>query len=96
MSKITRKDVIYIAGLARLSLTEDEIEKFTEQMEKILGYMDKLNEADTAGAEPYYHPVSLKNAWREDKVIPCDCAEEILAGAPESEAGFFKVNKIIE
>ena len=96
MSRITRKDVIYIANLARLALSEEEIEQFTEQIGKILEYMEKLSSADTSAAGIYSNRVSLNNVWREDLAVASLQAEDILSNAPESEAGFFKVNKVIE
>ncbi len=93
---ITKKEVEYVARLARLKLTEEEKEKYTKQLGDILKYIDKLNELDTEKVEPTSHVLGLSNVFREDKVEPSLPQEEILANAPEVEASHFKVKKVIE
>jgi len=93
---ISKKEVEYVARLARLRLSEEEKEKFTRQLGDILKYIDKLNELDTEKVEPTFHVLQLSNVFREDKVKPSLTQEEILANAPEVEAGHFKVKKVIE
>ncbi|HUW22959.1 MAG TPA: Asp-tRNA(Asn)/Glu-tRNA(Gln) amidotransferase subunit GatC [bacterium] len=93
---ITKKEVEYVARLARLKLTEDEKEKYTKQLADILKYINKLNELDTEKVEPTSHVLRLSNVFREDKVRPSLKQEEILANAPEVESSHFKVKKIIE
>ena len=68
--KITKKEVEYVARLARLSLSEAEKEKMTAQLDSILQYMDKLNKLDTKNIEPTSHVLPLNNVWREDMVKP--------------------------
>lgn len=92
---VTIKDVEYIANLARLEFKEEEKEKFTEQFNKILEYIDKLNELDTENVEPLYHVIDLKNVFREDEVKPSYPREEILKNAPSKTEFFFKVPKVI-
>jgi aspartyl-tRNA(Asn)/glutamyl-tRNA(Gln) amidotransferase subunit C len=96
--KITRKDVEYVAKLARLELSEQEKERYAGQLESILGYIDKLNALDTTNVPPTSHVMNLKNVWREDEFKPCPDAtrEALLAIAPEREDDFFKVKKVIE
>ena len=96
--KITKKDVEYVARLARLKLSEEEKEKFTGQLESILGYIDKLNAIDTTSVKPTSHIMGLKNVWREDELTPCSDAvrEALLANAPDRENDYFKVKKVIE
>lgn len=93
---ITRKDVEYVARLARLKLSEEEIEKYSQQLAKILEYINKLNELDTSKTPPTYHVLPLTNVFRDDKVRPSLAKEEILSNAPESEEGYFKVKRVIE
>lgn len=93
---ITKKDVEYVAKLARLELTEQEKEKFATQLDSILKYMDKLNQLDTTKVEPTSHVLPINNVWREDVIKPSFSQEEILANAPEQAEGFFKVKKVIE
>jgi len=94
--KITKKDVEYVANLARLELTDEEKETFTRQLENILGYMDKLNEVNTSDVKPTSSIVNLKNVSREDIVEIFENTDGIIANAPEREDRLFKVKKIIE
>lgn len=95
---ITRKDVEHVARLARLSLTEDEKERYTAQLESILEYIEKLKTLNTDNVPPTSHVLPLANVWREDRANPTilGSAEDILSNAPEREGPFFKVKKVIE
>lgn len=66
---ITQKDVLHVAKLARLSLTDDEAAQFTEQLGRVLGYMEQLNEVDTQGVEPMSHPIPVVNVMRDDEIV---------------------------
>ena len=94
--KLTRAEVRRVAVLARLRLTDDEEAEFTEQLDHILGYMDKLNQIDSANVEPFRHATVATNAFREDKVTNQPNADALLANAPDRDATFFKVPKILE
>lgn len=94
--KISKKDVEYVAKLARLKLSEKEKEKFTKQLDQILKYVDKLNELDTEKVKPTFHVLPLKNVFREDKIGKSLKVEKALENAPEKARGFFKVPKVIE
>lgn len=94
-TKISREDVEYVAALARLNLSEEDIETFTRQLDGILTYMGKLNELDTSEVEPTTHVIDISNAFREDVVEHSFPQEVILENAPDREGGFFKVPKII-
>lgn len=93
---ITKEEVGYVAHLARLEFSETEQEKFTAQLNNILLYMEKLNEVDTAGAEPLTHATYLSNAFRDDAVKPSLPHELSMANAPEERANSFRVPKVIE
>ncbi|MDP2690204.1 MAG: Asp-tRNA(Asn)/Glu-tRNA(Gln) amidotransferase subunit GatC [Deltaproteobacteria bacterium] len=93
---ITKDDVLHAADLARLALTEEETELYTGQIQRILSYVEKLSELDTAGVEPTAYTVHQKGAMRADKVKESLPREEALGNAPSSERGCFKVPKIIE
>ncbi|MBI5643405.1 MAG: Asp-tRNA(Asn)/Glu-tRNA(Gln) amidotransferase subunit GatC [Deltaproteobacteria bacterium] len=93
---ITKKDVLHVADLARLELTEEEKDLYTDQLTRILNYVEKLSELDTKGIEPTTYTVPLKTAMREDKARPSLSHEDALSNAPEAERGCFKVPKIIE
>lgn len=94
--KITKDEVHYVAHLARLELTDQELHKFTSQLNDILLYMEKLNTVDTTGIEPMSHAISLSNAFRED-IVQRSLANEIsLKNAPDSKGEFFRVPKVID
>ena len=94
--KVTRDTIEHIAGLARLNITEAEKDKLTLEMENILSHVDKLNELDTSGIKPMEHVIPLKNVLREDKVEKSYDRDIMLANAPSSEDGCFKVPKVVE
>jgi aspartyl-tRNA(Asn)/glutamyl-tRNA(Gln) amidotransferase subunit C len=92
---VTRKDVEHIAELARLKFEPAELDSYTDQLNEILNYMEKLNELDTESIEPLSHPVEGNNVFREDKAIPSISTEEALKNAPKKDEQFFRVPKII-
>ena len=94
--KITRDEVEYVAHLARLTIGEEETEKFTSQLNDILVYMDILNNIDTAGIEPTTHVTELTNAFREDTVKESSGTDIALANSPDEFGDFFRVPKVIE
>jgi aspartyl-tRNA(Asn)/glutamyl-tRNA(Gln) amidotransferase subunit C len=94
--KMTPQDVQRVALLARLRLSGKEEEWFAQQLEKILQYMEKLNQLDTSGIEPFTHALDSANVLREDVVTNEACAEALLVNAPAKHGTFFKVPKIIE
>ncbi|MEW6378976.1 MAG: Asp-tRNA(Asn)/Glu-tRNA(Gln) amidotransferase subunit GatC [bacterium] len=94
--KISVQEVEYVAKLARLKLSNQEKALFTQQLDSILLYMDKLNELDTGDVPPTSHVLPLHNVMREDEVQPSSAPEDILANAPEREDTFFAVPRVIE
>lgn len=92
---ITKKDVQHVATLARLALSEKETELYTEQMGKILTYVEKLGALDTKNVEPTTHTISSR-IFRKDEAKPSLPQTEILSNAPEQAKGCFKVPRIIE
>jgi aspartyl-tRNA(Asn)/glutamyl-tRNA(Gln) amidotransferase subunit C len=88
---ITTDEVLHVARLARLALTEDEIEQFTAQLSAILEAVAKVSELDLSGVEPTAHPLDVVNVWAEDEPRPSIPFEDALANAPGHENGFFKV-----
>lgn len=89
-------DVEHIALLARLSLTEEERERFGSQLSSILSYVGKLNEIDTSGIEPTSHVLEMKNIMREDELRSSLPVEDALMNAPDRSGNFYRVPKIIE
>jgi aspartyl-tRNA(Asn)/glutamyl-tRNA(Gln) amidotransferase subunit C len=94
--KISRQDVQHVARLARLELTEAELERMRVEMDAILAYMDKLRSLDTTGVEPTSHAVPLRNVTREDEPTPSAPREAMLANAPDRAGDFFRVPRIVE
>jgi aspartyl-tRNA(Asn)/glutamyl-tRNA(Gln) amidotransferase subunit C len=94
-AKISKEDVRYVAKLARLNLSAEDMERFTLQLNSILSYMDKLNELDTSNVEPMSHVTDVYNAFRDDVVGESFAREVALENAPDTEQGFFKVPRII-
>ena len=82
--------------LAKLALTDDEREKSRREMEKILGYVDKLNELDTEGVEPLISLFPVENVFREDKVVNGDMRDELVDLAPRKKDGQYLVPKTVE
>ena len=94
--KIDRQQVRKVAKLARLDLTEAEIEEFTGQLGAILEYVEKMNELDTAAVEPLAHCLPIHGVFRADEVRESLGTERTLANAPQRDGSFFKVPKILE
>lgn len=97
--KITEQEVRYVANLANLELTEEEVARFRADMDEILLHMDKLNELDTVGVEPMaqvLHEAGETATLREDAERPVLGNAAALANAPLAGAGCFKVPKVIE
>ena len=94
--KLTRQEIERVATLARLRLTSEEETSLTEQLGKILQYMETLSQVDTEDVEPLAHVVDIVNAFRADEVVRRIEPDALLANAPAIEGSFFKVPKIIE
>lgn len=92
---VTLKEVKYIADLARLELTNNELEEYTFQLNKILEYVEKLNKVNTENIEPLSHPIEAVNIFREDIVKSSINREDALKNAPSKDEEFFKVPKVI-
>lgn len=93
--KVEKQDTAYIADLAKLTLTENELDKMTSDLNEILGYVEKLNEIDTTAVEPLSHPIGMTNVFREDVLQPSTPQEEAVANAPVKDEAFFKAPKVI-
>ena len=89
--EITRDEVLHVAKLARLALSEEEVERFRGQLSAILEAVGKVSELDLEGVPATSHPLDLLNVLAEDEPRPCLPREEALANAPDPEDGFFGV-----
>lgn len=98
--KISREDVLRVAELSYLDLSEAELETYRAQIDEILEYIGKLNELDTTNVAPMAQVLSEDQAsdatLREDIVVPCAVAEDVLQHAPDTEPPYFRVPKVIE
>ncbi len=93
---ISDETMEYVGILAKLELSSEEKEAARHDMERMLDYIDKLNELDTSGVEPMSHIFPVDNVFREDVVTNGDDRENILKNAPEQKDGAFKVPKTVE
>jgi aspartyl-tRNA(Asn)/glutamyl-tRNA(Gln) amidotransferase subunit C len=88
---ISRDEVLHVARLARLALSEEELERFSEQLSAILDAVGKVAELDLSGVKPTAHPLDLVNVWAEDEPRPCLSVDEALANAPDRGGDSFRV-----
>jgi aspartyl-tRNA(Asn)/glutamyl-tRNA(Gln) amidotransferase subunit C len=94
--KLSREEVLHIARLARLGLTEDEIDRFREQLSNILENFEVLQQLDTTGIPPTAQSIALQNVMMVDEVAPSLPPSQVLANAPRKEEGFFRVRAVLE
>lgn len=92
---IGRQDVVHVARLARLELTDEEVERFTGQLAQVLAHAADVAALDLAGVAPTAHPLPLQNVLRPDEVRPGLDRREVLDGAPATEDGRFRVPRIV-
>jgi len=95
MPSISRADVEHVAKLARLALTDEEIEELTGQLGTILEHATQVSALDTGDVAPTAHPVPMVNVFRPDDTRPCLDRDEVLAEAPAAEDGRFRVPRIL-
>jgi len=93
---LSREEVKKVAVLARLKLSDTEIDSLTTQMGKILGFVESLNEVQTDGVEPMVHAMELRNVFREDQARPSLPRDEALKNAPKTDGKYFLVPQIID
>ena len=94
--KLSRKEVVHIALLARLGLTEAEVNRLSEQLSNILENFEALQQVDTVDIPPTAQSIPLQNVVKEDEVTPCLTQNQILANAPRREGDFFRVKAVLE
>ena len=94
--KLSREEVLHIARLARLGLTEDEVNRLGEQLSNILENFEILRQVDTGDVPPTAQSIALQNVMRNDEVAPSLSPREILANAPRKEGDSFRVRAVLE
>lgn len=96
MTEVTRDEVRRIAELAKLRLSDDEIELFRDQLADILSHFRTLDELDTSDVPPTQHVLDVENVLRADEARPSVSADEALANAPRARDGFYDVPAVME
>jgi len=94
--KLSSEDVLNIARLARLGLTEDEVEQLMEQLSHLLEHFEVLQQVDTTDVPPTAHSIVLQTVVRDDEVAESLPPDQVLANAPQKEDGFFRVKAVLE
>ena len=94
--KIDKQQVEKVAKLARLDLSEAEVGEFSDQLNAVIEYVEKMNELDTEGVEPLAHCLPVHNVFRDDEIKPSLGTDAVLKNAPQRDDGFFKVPKILD
>jgi aspartyl-tRNA(Asn)/glutamyl-tRNA(Gln) amidotransferase subunit C len=93
---VSHEQVRHIAKLARIAMSEEELERLVPELNAIIGWVEQLGEVDTDGVEPLTAVIEQKLRLREDKVTDGHIRDQVLANAPEAQHGFFAVPKVIE
>ena len=93
---VDTKTVRHIAKLARLQMSDEEVDALVPELNNILGWIEQLGEVNTDGVEPLTAVIDQKLRLREDVVNDGDCRDAVLANAPDAQHGFFAVPKVIE
>jgi aspartyl-tRNA(Asn)/glutamyl-tRNA(Gln) amidotransferase subunit C len=91
MAGISRDEVLHVARLARLELTDGEVTKFQEQLSAILEAVSKVSELDLGDIPPTAHPLEIENAWADDEPRECLPLDEVFANAPDRDGDYFRV-----
>lgn len=97
--KISKEDVLKVAALANLELSDAEVDSYRAHLDDILTYIDKLNQIDTSNVEPLTQVIAASegdSALREDVIVRADVITDVLRGAPDPEAPYFRVPRVIE
>jgi aspartyl-tRNA(Asn)/glutamyl-tRNA(Gln) amidotransferase subunit C len=94
--KLSREEVLHIALLARLGLSEEEVDRLSEQLSNILENFEILQQVDTTDVPPTTQSIALQNVVSDDSIIPSLPSSEVLANAPQKEGDFFRVRAVLE
>jgi aspartyl-tRNA(Asn)/glutamyl-tRNA(Gln) amidotransferase subunit C len=94
--KLSREEVLHIARLARVSLTEDEITRMSGQLSNLLEHFQVLQQVDTEGVPPTAQSIDLRSVMRDDVVLPSLSPDDVLSNAPRREDDYFRVRAVLE
>ncbi len=92
---LSEEEVKKVAGLARIELSESEVEKFQKDLSSIIDYVEELQQVDTDGLDIVSSVTGLENVQRDDKAVMIDYQNDIIANAPDSKDGYYKVKSIL-
>lgn len=95
MADINRDEIIHIAKLAMLNLTDKEIDNYTKDMQDILGYAEMINNVDTSNTDETIGATEQKNVFRKDEVVEFKSRDDLLQNAPSQDEGMFRIPKVI-
>lgn len=95
MAKISKDDVLNLAALSMLELSDEQLDRFTRELDEIVGYIEQLQAADVDGLEPTYQVTGLTNVTREDEVKSYETTDELLKNAPDREKNYIKVKRVL-
>ena len=93
---VSPEQIRHIAKLARIAMSDDELDRLVPELNAIIGWVEQLGEVNTDGVEPLATVIDQKLRLREDSVTDGDCRDDVLANAPQAQHGFFAVPKVIE
>lgn len=93
---LTREEVLHVAKLARVGVTDDDVTKFQNQLSDILGHFSALNEIDTTDVPPTTQSLPIENVMAKDEPVPSLSQAEVLANAPEQQEGQLRVRAVLE
>jgi len=96
MDIVSREDVLHVAHLARLALSDEEIARLQRELNRIMEHFAELQQLDTEGVPPTSHPLPMTNVFREDEVRPSLSVDEVLQNAPDRCDEFFRVPRIVD
>ena len=94
--RVTKEEMRHIAALARVAMTDEELERMRDQMSNILEHFDVLQQVDTEGVEPTAHSADVVSVMRDDEVRPSATKEDVLSNAPLREEDFLRVRAVLE
>ena len=94
--KLSREEVLHIARLARVGLTEEDVDRLREQLSNILENFEALKQVDTTDVPPTTQSIPLQNVTKDDKIAPSQSQEQTLANAPRQDGEYFRVKAVLE
>ncbi len=93
---LSRDDVVHIASLCRVGMTDEDLERMREQLSHILEQFEVLNQVDTAGVAPASHSIELHSVFKEDEARPSLPSSDVLSNAPRQQDGFLRIKAVLE